>query len=38
MIAEPFEQFTFSPAGAAVYQLDPFGTTAKKLKAWDWKH
>jgi len=35
MIAEPFEAFTFSPAGAAVYQLGPFGTAAKKLKGWD---
>ena len=32
MLAEPFETFTFSPAGAAVYQLGPFGTAAKKLK------
>jgi hypothetical protein len=35
MIAEPFEPFTFSPAGAAVYQLGPYGTAAKKLKEWD---
>jgi phosphoserine phosphatase len=35
MLAEPFEPFTFSPAGAAVYQLGPFGTAAKKLKGWD---
>jgi hypothetical protein len=35
MIAEPFESFNFSPAGAAVYQLGPFGTAAKKLKEWD---
>ena len=34
MLAEPFEPFTFSPAGAAVYQLGPFGTAAKKLKEW----
>ena len=32
MLAEPFEPFTFSPAGAAVYQLGQFGTAAKKLK------
>ena len=38
MLAEPFEPFTFSPAGAAVYQLGPFGTAAKKLKEWDLKH
>jgi hypothetical protein len=38
MLAEPFAPFTFSPAGAAVYQLGPFGTAAKKLKEWDLKH
>jgi phosphoserine phosphatase len=37
MLAEPFEPFTFSPAGAAVYQLGPFGTAAKQLKAWNFK-
>jgi phosphoglycolate phosphatase-like HAD superfamily hydrolase len=37
MNAEPFENFTFSPAGAAVYQLGPFGTAAKRLKEWDLK-
>ncbi len=37
MLTEPFEDFTFSPAGAAVYQLGPFGTAAKQLKAWDLK-
>ena len=37
MLAEPFASFTFSPAGAAVYQLGPFGAAAKKLKAWDLK-
>jgi phosphoserine phosphatase len=37
MLAEPFESFTFSPAGAAVYQLGQFGTAAKKLKEWDFK-
>lgn len=34
MLAEPFEPFTFSPAGASVYQLGPFGTAAKKLHGW----
>jgi phosphoglycolate phosphatase-like HAD superfamily hydrolase len=29
MLAEPFEPFTFSPAGAAVYQLGAFGTASK---------
>jgi phosphoglycolate phosphatase-like HAD superfamily hydrolase len=37
MLAEPFENFTFSPAGAAVYQLGPFGTAARELKEWDLK-
>ena len=35
MLAAPFEPFTFSPAGAAVYQLGQFGTAAKKLKQLD---
>jgi hypothetical protein len=38
MLAEPFEPFAFSPAGAAVYQLGPYGTAAKKLKEWDLEH
>jgi hypothetical protein len=38
MLAEPFEPFTFSPAGAAVYQLGPFGTAAKKLTEFDLQH
>ena len=38
MIAEPFESFTFSPAGAAVYHLGHFGTAAKKLNQFDLKH
>ncbi len=38
MLAEPFQPFTFSPAGAAVYQLGPYGTAAKRLKEWDLKH
>jgi len=38
MLAEPFQPFTFSPADAAVYQLGPFGTAAKKLKGFDLKH
>ena len=37
MLAEPFEPFTFSPTGAAVYQLGQFGTAAKKLNEWDFK-
>jgi hypothetical protein len=35
MLAEPFETFTSSPAGAAVYQLGQFGTAAHKLKQLD---
>ncbi|SDP54565.1 PAP2 superfamily protein [Phyllobacterium sp. YR620] len=35
MVAEPFESFAFSPAGAAVYQLGQFGTAAVKLKQID---
>jgi len=37
LLAEPFTPFTFSPAGAAVYQLGPYGTAAKKLKEFDSK-
>jgi len=33
MLAEPFEAFTFSPAGASVYQLGSSGTARKELKA-----
>ncbi len=35
MIAEPFEAFAFAPAGAAVYQLGPFGTAARRLQSWE---
>ena len=37
MLKQPFEAFTFSPVGAAVYHLGHFGTAAKKLKEWDLK-
>ena len=37
MLKEPFEAFTFSPTGAAVYHLGHFGTAAKKLKQFDLK-
>jgi phosphoserine phosphatase len=37
MLAGPFDLFTFSPAGAAVYQLGQFGTAARKLREWDLK-
>ncbi len=33
MLAEPFTSFTFSPAGASVYQLGSFGTARKELRA-----
>jgi 2'-5' RNA ligase len=33
MLAEPFPSFTFSPAGASVYQLGSFGAARKELKA-----
>lgn len=38
MLAEPFEEFTFSATGAAVYQLGQFGTAARKLKEWKIQH
>jgi hypothetical protein len=38
MLAEPFDAFTFSPAGASVYQLGSYGTAMKKLNAWDLMH
>lgn len=37
MLAEPFEDFTFSPAGAAVYHLGHYGTAATKLYQFDLK-
>jgi hypothetical protein len=33
MLAEPFKAFTFSPVGAAVYQLGTFGAARKELRA-----
>jgi hypothetical protein len=33
MLAEPFEPFTFSPAGVSIYQLGTFGTARKELRA-----
>ena len=33
MLGEPFPSFTFSPAGASVYQLGAFGTARKEFKA-----
>ena len=37
MLDEKFEAFTFSPVGAAVYQLGNFGTARKELKSWNLK-
>jgi 2'-5' RNA ligase len=37
MLAEPYDAFTFSPEGAAVYHLGNYGTARKKLKAWELK-
>jgi hypothetical protein len=34
LLEEKFDAFTFSPSGAAVYQLGNFGTAQKKLKTW----
>jgi hypothetical protein len=33
MLAEPFKAFTFSPAGASIYQPGSFGTARKELRA-----
>lgn len=35
MLGERFENFAFSAAGLAVYQLGNFGTARKKLKGWE---
>jgi hypothetical protein len=32
MLAEPFADFTFFPAGASVYHLGNYGTARAKLK------
>jgi hypothetical protein len=37
MLDEKFESFTFSPAGAAIYQLGSFGTAQKNLASWKFK-
>lgn len=37
MVAEPFDAFTFSPAGASVFHLGNYGTAATKLKELDVK-
>jgi len=38
MLAEPFDAFTFSPAGASVYHLGNYGTARKQLKAFELNH
>ncbi len=38
MLAEPFEPFTFSPAGAACYQLGQYGTAATRLHGLSLRH
>ena len=37
LLAAPFEAFTFSPAGASVYQLGNYGTARKNLKTWEFR-
>jgi hypothetical protein len=37
MLAEPFDAFTFSPAGASVYHLGNYGAARAKLKALELK-
>ncbi|MBV9332833.1 MAG: hypothetical protein JO146_02410 [Candidatus Eremiobacteraeota bacterium] len=34
MLAQPFDDFEFSPAAVSVYQLGNYGVAAKKLKGW----
>ena len=38
MLTEPFDEFTFSPANASIYQLGNYGTAMKKLNAWNLTH
>lgn len=35
MLAEPFDEFTFSAAGAAAFQLGNFGTASRLLHSWE---
>jgi len=35
MLAEQFDEFSFSTVGAAAYQLGNFGTAAKQLRRWE---
>lgn len=34
MLAEKFDEFTFSPTGVSVFHLGNFGTAREKLKSW----
>jgi hypothetical protein len=38
MLAEPFVDVSFSPAGVSVYQLGNYGVAAKKLNGWTLTH
>jgi hypothetical protein len=38
MLAEHFDTFTFSPAGASVYQLGNYGTAMKQLHTFELEH
>jgi hypothetical protein len=38
LVSAPFEDFTFSPAGASIYHLGNYGTAMKKLHAIPLKH
>jgi hypothetical protein len=38
MLAEQFDDFTFSPAAVSVYQLGNYGVAAKKLNGWTLSH
>lgn len=37
MMDEKFNEFTFSPTGAAVYHLGNYGTARQKLKSWQFQ-
>lgn len=38
IFAKPFNEFTFSPARASIYQLGSYGTAMKKLNEWELTH
>ena len=37
MLAEPFEEFTFSPSAAAIYKLGNYGTAKQELAIWPFR-